>query len=121
MDKNRPNARSHGPGHIDRVEFLHLPRAQLAKDRGPGADSTPLYLSGSVGSLFKVRLSAYRYTLVAKGVETADLTRLRHENKVYDHLHTIQEKYVPVCLGLIDLVLPYYYDGGVFKHFLLLS
>lgn len=26
-----------------------------------------------------------------------------------------------MCLGLTDLVLPYYYDGGVFEHFLLLS
>jgi len=26
-----------------------------------------------------------------------------------------------VCLGLIDLVFPHYYDGGVFEHFLLLS
>lgn len=26
-----------------------------------------------------------------------------------------------MCLGLIDLALPYYCDGGVFEHFLLLS
>ncbi len=121
MDKTCPNAGSHGSRRLDRVEFLRLLRAQLAEDRGPDADATPLYLSGSVGSLFKVRLSAYGYTLVAKGVETDDVARLQHENKVYDKLHSIQGKYVPVCLGLIDLVLPYYYDGGVFKHFMLLS
>ena len=107
--------------HIDQAEFLHLLRAQLAEDRGPDADSASLYLSGSVGALFKVRLSAYGYTLVAKGVEAPAFARLQHEMKVYGQLRSIQGKYVPVCLGLIDLVLPYYYDGGIFEHFLLLS
>ena len=27
----------------------------------------------------------------------------------------------PVCLGSINLVLPYYYDGGVYMHFMFLS
>ncbi len=121
MDKACPNADSHGSSHINRVEFLRLLHTQLAEDRGPNADSTPLYLSGSVGSLFKVRLSAYGYTLVAKGVEATNLVLLQHENKIYNKLYTIQGKYIPVCLGLMDLVLPHYYDGGVFEHFLLLS
>jgi len=121
MDKACPNAGSHGPGHIDRVEFLRLLRVQLAEDRGPDADSTPLYLSGLVGSLFKVRLSAYGYTLVAKGVEAANIAFLQHEKEVYDQLRTMQGKHIPVCLGLIHLGLPHYCDGGVFKHFLLLS
>ncbi|KAJ9226129.1 hypothetical protein DTO027B5_5813 [Paecilomyces variotii] len=121
MDKNCPNIHSHGLRHIGRTKFLHLLREQLAVDRGHDADSMPLSLSGSVGSLFKVRLSAFGYTLVAKGVETDHVARLRHEEKVYDQLRIIQGKYVPVCLGMIDLVLPYYFDGGVFEHFLLLS
>ena len=121
MDNSCPNADSHGPRHIDGTKFLRLLRAQLAKDRGPDADAIPLYLSGSVGALVKVRLSAYGYTLVAKGVERPDLKRLQHEKKIYDQLRSIQGKHVPVCLGLTDLVLPYYYDGRVFKHLLLLS
>jgi hypothetical protein len=100
---------------------MHFLRAQLAEDRGRDADSVPLYLSGSVGALFKVRLSAFGYTLVAKGVEGPDLKRLQHEKKVYDHLRSIQGEYVPVCLGLTDLALPFYYDGGVYRHILLLS
>ncbi|KAK0655611.1 hypothetical protein B0T16DRAFT_15030 [Cercophora newfieldiana] len=121
VDKSCPNARSHGPNHIDCPQFLHLLRAQLAEDRGPDADSTPLYISGAIGSLFKVRLSAYGYTLVAKGVEEVNITRLQHEKEVYDQLRTLQGKHIPVCLGLIDLVLPHYHDGRVLKHFLLLS
>ncbi|KAL2256946.1 hypothetical protein VTK26DRAFT_865 [Humicola hyalothermophila] len=121
IDQACPNAGKHGSRHINQVDFLHSLRAQLAEDRGPDAESTPLYLSGSVGSLFKLRLSAQGYTLVAKGVETGHLGRLSHEKDVYDQLQYLQGNYVPVCLGLIHLVLPYYYNGGEFKHFLLLS
>ncbi|KAK3312513.1 hypothetical protein B0H66DRAFT_578616 [Apodospora peruviana] len=121
MDQSCPNAPCHRPRHISRVDFLHLLRAQLARDRGRDADSAPLYLAGAVGSLFKVRLSTHGYTLVAKGVESANRGRLQNEEDIYNQLSAIQGRHVPVCLGLIDLVLPYYCDGRVSKHFLLLS
>jgi hypothetical protein len=121
MDENCPNFDNHGQRHISQMEFLCRIRAQLAVDRGPDADSVPLYLSGALGSLFKVRLSSHGYTLVAKGVERLDLGRLQHENEVYDRLRAIQGKHVPVCLGRIDLVRPYYYDSGVFVCFMFLS
>ena len=63
---------------------------QSPQDRGHDADSTPLYVAGAVGSLFKVRLSTHGYTLVAKGVESANRGRLRHEEKIYDQLSAIQ-------------------------------
>ncbi|KAF3768287.1 hypothetical protein M406DRAFT_272859, partial [Cryphonectria parasitica EP155] len=121
MDKNCPNADDHGQEHISRPEFLRLVRHQLATDRGRDADCVPLYLSGARGSLFKVRLSAYGYTLVAKGMEGLDRACLQHENDMYDRLQPIQGKHIPVCLGSIDLVLPYYYDSGVYEHFMFLS
>ncbi|KAK4654407.1 hypothetical protein QC762_0065280 [Podospora pseudocomata] len=121
IDPSCPNAPYHKPGHISRVDFLHLLRAQLARDRGRDADSAPLYLAGAVGSLFKVRLSTHGYTLVAKGVESANRGRLQNEENIYNQLSVIQGRHVPVCLGLIDLVLPYYCDGRVSEHFLLLS
>ncbi|KJZ70625.1 hypothetical protein HIM_09980 [Hirsutella minnesotensis 3608] len=121
MDESCPNADNHGQGHINRLEFLRLIRDQLATDRGRDADCAPIHRSGSRGSLFKVRLSSHGYTLVAKGVESLDLACLQHENEMYDRLRPIQGKYVPVCLGSIDLVRPYYYDSGVYVHFLFLS
>ncbi|KAI1145883.1 hypothetical protein F4825DRAFT_442461 [Nemania diffusa] len=121
MDDRCPNFSSHPEQHIEPSVFRCLLLEQLAKDRGSDADAMPLYLSGSIGALFKVRLSSHGYTLVAKGVEENHLARLQHEYQVYDWLSTIQGKHVPVCLGKVDLVLPYYYDGGVFTHFLLLS
>ncbi|KAH0421175.1 hypothetical protein CcaCcLH18_13593 [Colletotrichum camelliae] len=121
VDKTCPNFKDHGYQHIDRDEFLQLIRTQLAEDRGRDADATPLYLAGRIGALFKVRLSSCGYTLVAKGVERVDLVRLQHENDLYYRLKPVQGTCVPVCLGRVDLVLPYYYDSGVFEHFLFLS
>lgn len=120
-DEHCPNFQDHRHQHLNRLEFLRLIRIQLAEDRGRDADAAPLHLSGSIGSLFKVRLSAYGYTLIAKGVKTLDIARLRHENEVYDRLHPIQGKHIPVCLGSVDLALPLYYDSGVYKHVLFLS
>ncbi|RWA12625.1 hypothetical protein EKO27_g2500 [Xylaria grammica] len=121
IDNRCPNFGDHRRQHIHTSEFLHLIQAQLAKDRGPDADAMPLYLSGSVGTLFKIRLSSHGYTLVAKGVKHAHLARLQHEKKVYDQLRTIQGRYVPVCLGTVDLVLPYHYNGRISEHFLFLG
>lgn len=121
MDEECPNVEHHASKHISRNEFLRLIQEQLAIDRGIDADCMPLYISGGRGSLFKVRLSSHGYTLLAKGVESMDTDSLRHEEKMYGHLCDLQGDYIPVCVGLIDLIEPYYYDCGVFKHFMFLS
>lgn len=121
VDRSCPNADSHGQMHITHPEFLRLIRAQLAVDRGRDADCMPMYRSGSRGSLFKARLSSHGYTLLAKGMETLDHAHLQHENEIYDRLLPIQGKYIPVCVGSIDLIRPYYYDCGVYTRFMFLS
>ncbi|KAK3695832.1 hypothetical protein B0T22DRAFT_497680 [Podospora appendiculata] len=121
VDKTCPNASSHRHKHMSRAKFQRLLNAQLATDRGRDADCVPLYINGAIGALFKARLSAYGYTVVAKGVEPDNLARLQHENKVYDQLRAMQGHQIPVCLGLIDLILPQYYDTGTFFNLLLLS
>lgn len=121
MDKQCPNFRNHRGTHICRRELLRLTRHQLLVDCGSDADCAPLHLSGARGSLFKLCLSSHGYTFVAKGVEVIDAKGLQHEKQIYDHLQNIQGTFVPVCLGIIDLVKPYYYDSGVFEQFMLLS
>ncbi|KID62983.1 serine/threonine protein kinase, partial [Metarhizium brunneum ARSEF 3297] len=54
-------------------------------------------------------------------VEGADLVCLQHEKDIYDHLQPIQGEYVPICLGIIVLAIPYYYDSGIWVHFMFLS
>ena len=83
IDKTCPNTHSHGPRHISQSEFLRLLRVQLAEERGPDAGAMPLYRSEGYGSLFKLRLSAYGYTLLAKGVEAVRLQSLQNGSKMY--------------------------------------
>lgn len=54
-------------------------------------------------------------------MERLDLHRLQHEAAVYHRLQPLQGLCVPVLLGMIELVLPQYYDHGVFTHLMLLS
>ncbi|ROT39292.1 hypothetical protein SODALDRAFT_339678 [Sodiomyces alkalinus F11] len=121
VDRQCPNAIQHGLEHISRLAFLRLMKNQLETDRGSDADCIPLHLSGSRGTLFKLRLSSHGYTLVAKGVESLDRKCLQHESDIYDQLQAIQGKHIPVCLGIVDLDLPQYYDSGVYTHLLFLS
>ncbi|RSL57378.1 hypothetical protein CEP54_008319 [Fusarium duplospermum] len=121
LDNNCPNLESHGQEHIDRHSFLRLVRDQLAKDRGRDADCVSMNRSGARGSMFKVRLTSHGYTVIAKGMESLDRKLLQHENAMYDRLVDIQGKYIPVCLGSIQLIRPCHYDGGVYSHFMFLG
>ncbi|KAM6516648.1 hypothetical protein FALCPG4_014826 [Fusarium falciforme] len=50
-----------------------------------------------------------------------DTKHLLYENKIYRHLWDLQGKFVPVCLGVIDLIKPYYFNSGVYEDFMFLS
>ncbi|KAI1506365.1 hypothetical protein F5X99DRAFT_415206 [Biscogniauxia marginata] len=121
LDMACPNVGDHKREHISPSEFLRLIRDQLATDRGRDADCAPLYLASALGALFKLRLSSHSYTLVAKGMEDLDLSRLQHKHAIYNHLQPIQGEYLPIYLGMIDLVLPYYYNHSVYTYFLFLG
>ncbi|KAF4126975.1 hypothetical protein GMORB2_0712 [Geosmithia morbida] len=121
VDEHCPNVRSHGKDHTDRSSFPSLVRDQLARDRGSDADCVSMYRSGARGSLFKVRLTSHGYTLVAKGMQRAHGQFLRHENAMYDRLIRIQGTHIPVCVGNVELVLPWHCDGRVNFHFMFLS
>jgi hypothetical protein len=121
MDKQCPNLQSHKGKHISQKTFRSLIYNQLAQDRGRGADCKPLYMKGSRGAIFKIRLSSHGYTLLAKGMEESDRHHLLNESKIYHRLRSIQGRYVPVCIGMVDLKLPYYYNSGEYISMLFLS
>ncbi len=53
---------------------------------------------------------------------TAFEAKLKHEGLVYRHLDEVQGELVPVYLGNISLVCPYFLDVGVrIVHMLLMS
>ncbi|EER40495.1 conserved hypothetical protein [Histoplasma capsulatum H143] len=123
FDPSCPNYQDHQKGQINVQEFCSHMQTQLVTDRGPDADACPLYEAGSCGALFKLRLSSYGYTLVAKVVEYENRHKLEHEMLVYNRLQDLQGEHVPVCLGVVQLEseYPYYYDGGIYTHMLFLS
>ncbi|KAI1154301.1 hypothetical protein F4825DRAFT_472501 [Nemania diffusa] len=77
---------------------------------------------GAVGCLFKITVTGFGYTLVAKGVETLHRRRLQREVDVYNKLDAQQGLLIPVCLGIVRLLLPYpMVDCTLVTHMLLMS
>jgi hypothetical protein len=66
-------------------------------------------------------LDLYRYTFVAKGTVEAFIPNLKYKNQVYRCLNKVQGELIPVYLGNISLVNPYFLDFGVrIVHMLLM-
>ncbi|KAL5598726.1 hypothetical protein BROUX41_003363 [Berkeleyomyces rouxiae] len=79
-------------------------------------------LVGAIGCLFKITVTGYGYTFVAKGVESFNSYRLLREVRVYKRLAEQQGVTIPVCLGIVPLLLPYpMTNGALITHMLLMS
>ncbi|KAM3505759.1 hypothetical protein MY11210_007848 [Beauveria gryllotalpidicola] len=79
-------------------------------------------LNGAIGCLFRVTVTGFGYTLVAKGVQSFHAHRLRHEAAVYKQLAAQQGILIPVCVGIVKLRLPYLMSNSkLITHMLLLS
>lgn len=63
---------------------------------------------GAIGALFKITLTGYGYTSVAKGVQADNEDKLDGEARVYSVLSKLQGVTVPVHLGNIKLTHPYH-------------
>ena len=119
VEEHRGKVRGQDRHVISPPTFLRLMRSQLARDRDSNCE--PLYIQGARGALFKLTLASHGYTVAAKGTILDFIPDLQHEATVYKRLRSIQGMYVPVCLGAIDLVLPYYHNGSKIVHMLFLS
>ncbi|KAH8723917.1 hypothetical protein GQ44DRAFT_773500 [Phaeosphaeriaceae sp. PMI808] len=111
LDMACPNVRDHGQNHhqIDGPTFLIRIQQQLSDDLD--TDFEPVSRPSACGVLFRVRLKSHGYTVAAKCTPIHFVHYLQHEADVYDLLCPIQGIHVPVHLGNIDLVTPYYYEG----------
>ncbi|KAK3935393.1 hypothetical protein QBC46DRAFT_271871, partial [Diplogelasinospora grovesii] len=126
LDGNCPNVASHrrlgdGVHHpIAANDFPRLLREQLGQS--VHRHCKPLGLQGSRGALFKLTLTGYGYTFVAKGTVSSFVPDLRREGRRYQQLDGLQGDAVPVYLGNIDLMTGYYLDLDVdIVHMLLMS
>ncbi|KAI9777765.1 MAG: hypothetical protein M1839_008560 [Geoglossum umbratile] len=127
LDAHCPNLALHqtqGPSMashpISKDTFFQLLREQL--DQSLYHDCVPTGKRGAIGYMFRLTLTAYGYTVVGKGAMVEDSPSLRYERSMYDHLSSIQGRYIPVCLGHLGLVRPYAHDMNTkISQFLLLS
>ncbi|KAI5864090.1 hypothetical protein GGS23DRAFT_604454 [Durotheca rogersii] len=93
---------------ITREVLSELVRLQLERD--PELDCecyVDCGLSGAIGYLFKITLTCYGYTFVAKGVQSFHSHKLARETAIYERLADVQGSLIPVHLGLIELIVPY--------------
>jgi hypothetical protein len=96
---------------LDQKTLARLMLYQLAQDPDNGCE--PLGKQGTRSALFKLTLESYGYTFVAKGTVTAFKADLKHEGLVYRHLSEVQGNLIPVYLGNISLLCPYFLDVRV--------
>ncbi|KAL8919997.1 MAG: hypothetical protein Q9208_006501 [Pyrenodesmia sp. 3 TL-2023] len=127
IDEHCPNARLHPRGRkvnankhaLTAAKLCNLLRGQLA--RTLDKDCTDLRLQGARGMLFQLTLSSHGYTFVGKGTIDIYLPDLQHEYRMYQRMRQLQGVLIPVCLGNIDLSVPWHDLHIKIIHMLLLS
>lgn len=67
--------------------------------------------------MFKTNPFKFGYTFISKGTVEAFIKNFKHEAAVYERLQPMQGTYMPVFLGIVDLMLRYrvyYYSHQVY-------
>jgi hypothetical protein len=123
LDQACPNVGQHSSRSEHELTsdlLCDLLRRQLARYCDHGMDR--LKIRGAMGHLFRMTLCSHGYTFVAKAIIAERLPALTRELAIYDKLRALQGRYIPVCLGLIGLEIPYIlpYPNHL-THLLLLS
>ncbi|KAH8819917.1 hypothetical protein F5884DRAFT_839745 [Xylogone sp. PMI_703] len=125
LDHTCPNAntyRVHGAGSHHAIEQKSLARLIIRQLAENPDGCEPLGKQGSRSALFRLTLESHEYTFVAKGTVMAFEAELMRESLVYQRLDDVQGELVPVYLGNIPLIRPYFLDFNVrIIHMLLMS
>ena len=125
LDLECPNIELHRCGKdvrthlLDKPRFRKLVRRQLAMSLDNHCRE--LGKQGIRGATFQITLSSHGYTFVGKATRDVFVPFLQHESRVYDQLHSLQGKMVPVSLGSIDLEKPWRDLHVELIHMLLMS
>lgn len=98
---------THGDRHPSAKVLRQTLHDQLTQS--PYTDTMEMGMSGSTGSLFKVRIASLGYVILAKAAKHAARDALHREERIYkNYLRPAQEiGVVPPCLGTIDLPTPW--------------
>ncbi|KAI4189528.1 MAG: hypothetical protein LQ346_005099 [Caloplaca aetnensis] len=127
IDEDCPNAALHpryprkqGSVHIlTKQKFCDLVRLQLATTMDK--DIKDLRLQGARSMIFYITLASYGYTLIGKATIDVFIPDLLHEASIYRRLRKLQGLSIPVHLGNINLVYPWYEFDFTITHMLLVS
>lgn len=135
-DQQRPPADTTCPNYADHQSGVSLTNEQLCQklraQLTTGVDDAPPqfshgyeflnFMSGHT-QMIKLRLGSSGHVLLAKAFMPSDLRVMRREARFYAHLRHLQGRYVPVCMGTIELPpdKALTYDGFRFTGLLFLA
>ncbi|KAJ5111794.1 hypothetical protein NUU61_001424 [Penicillium alfredii] len=121
LDKECPNWKLHGGQRhpMEPQEFTHQLHRQLARDRGLGFEQ--LHVCGRTGYLVKATLLSHGYTVIIKATTVQKQHRLQAEANNYHHLRSLQGHQIPVCLGVFQPRVTYWYHGELMAQMMILS
>ncbi|RAH74742.1 uncharacterized protein BO66DRAFT_433856 [Aspergillus aculeatinus CBS 121060] len=111
-----PSSQRHSIGPADFTRRLHH---QLAQNRHEGFEQ--LHVRGRTGFLMKATLLTHGYTVVIKATTTKKQYRLQAELENYSHLKSLQGYYIPVCIGMFNPSVAYWYHGQLMVQMMILS
>ena len=86
---------------LNKEQFSDLVQRQLAMDLDHNIKE--LKKQGIRGTLFQITLASHGYTFVGKATREVFVPAIQHEGHIYNLLHSLQGKMIPVYLGNIDL------------------
>ena len=126
VDSNCPNIGQHkvtnGYHTIVGKDVANMLQEQLAENLDDAFQplwSQRDWLRGAKGFLFKITLLSHGYVMVAKTSTGKYIPDLKHEHRMYQHLESLQGKYIPVCLGTARLANQYPLDFGIYIRYML--
>lgn len=123
LDKTCPNWKLHG-GQSERhtigpQELTRQLNRQLSRNRDLGFEQ--LHVRGRIGFMIKATLLSHGYTVVVKATTLVNQMYLEMETANYRSLRSLQGNIIPVCLGRFTPQVPYWYQGKLMEHMMVLS
>lgn len=121
LDKKCPNWKLHGTQRhsVGPQEFTNQLYCQLVRDRDLGFEQ--LHICGRTGYLMKATLLSHGYTVVIKATTAEKEHLLRAEVDNYRKLRSLQGQQIPICLGVFQPRVTYWYHGELMAQMMILS
>ncbi|KAJ5158704.1 uncharacterized protein N7500_008355 [Penicillium coprophilum] len=121
LDENCPNVAEHGMARhqLNSQEICDRMNEQLRENRYRGFQQ--LHIVGRTCYLLKATLRSHGYTMMIKATGTSQSRRIKAELINYQSLKSLQGSQIPVCLGMFEPKIPYWYHGVQMNYMLLLS